>query len=249
MPLTGTRDLGALAAEAPLLPSLDTEPWLVTGARVLQVLYEIDQAEIVTLLPRSLHPTIPPCVFFTFHAFPDSELGSFTLAEARVGCRMAARPRSLLLRAYCDNDAAIARLRDRWGFPVQPADVRLESRYDWVRGTVEVEGRLVLDASIVDPNPISGSDVQYLPNVNLARIERDGAILPRLLQVDADYTFHKADRGEPRLDAFDADAWLMPDCRPYWPVSASCVVADVTFPKLRYLADPNKTPLESLEKL
>jgi len=247
MPLVGTRDLTPILDRAPLMPSLDTEQWALPGARILQVLYEIDDSAMLSLLPRALHPTIPPTVFFVVTHVPESSVGPFTLAEVRVGCRSAMRPRTFLTRAYCDNAAAVTELRNRWGYPVEQAEATLQRYYDRAHGLVTAGGRDLLDVSLVNPEPISGSDVQYLPNVNLARIQRDGAVVPRLIQVDPDFTFRSADRGKPMLTSFVADAWELPGCEPNYPVSASYTVADVTMPKLRFIVDPNKGPMEGVE--
>ncbi len=118
MPLVGTLDVSAVGAEAPLVEDLGTEPWRVEGANVLQVLFEIDDAAMTSLLPPALHPTIPPTMFINAARMPD-EVGPFTLAEVRIGCRAATRPRGFLARAYCDNEAAVERLRNGWGYPVK----------------------------------------------------------------------------------------------------------------------------------
>uniref|UniRef100_UPI002ADE85CB hypothetical protein n=1 Tax=Tepidiforma sp. TaxID=2682230 RepID=UPI002ADE85CB len=89
----------------------------------------------------------------------------------------------------------------------------------------------------------------YLANLNAARIERSGEVVPRLIQVDPEYRFHSADRGRPELKAFDAGAFGLPGAQPYWPVSASYAVADVSMPELRYLVDPAKPPLLAVERI
>lgn len=101
---------------------------------------------------------------------------------------------------------------------------------------------VVLDVSLMNPEPVSGNDLQYLSNLNIARVPRDGGKVARLVQIDPDYVFHSADRGAPQLTAFDAAAWELPGARPYYPVSASFAVADVSMPALRYLVDPTKPP-------
>lgn len=249
MPLVGTRDVTPALADTPLLQSLDTDPWLLQGASILHVIYEIDQAQMVSLLPPALHPTIPPTIYFSFLRVPESSVGPFVLGEARIGCRSALRPRSFLVRAYCDNPAAIAELRSRWGFPVALAEVSLHRYYDRAHGVVVKDGETVLDVELRNPEPISGADIQYLPNVNLARVMRDGSETARLIQVDPDYVFAKADRGKPHLNAFAAPQWGLDNCRAVWPVSASFATADVTMPKLRYIVDPTKPPMQSVEHI
>lgn len=249
MPFTGTRDLAPLYADAPLVSAPATEPWTLRGADYLQVMFELDDLDLLRHLPRALHPTIPPTIIFSALRVPESEVGRFLLAEVRVGCRSGTRPRSFEARAYCTSAAAIGRLRDGWGYPVVEGDVSLSRQYDETRLRVATAGRAVLEVGLRDPEPISGSDIQFLPNLNVARILRDGAELPRLVQVDSEFAFQNADRGKPWLEAFDGAAWNLDGARAVYPVSASIGRADVTLPVIRYLADPAKSPLEAVERV
>lgn len=249
MPLTGTLDISSVEASAPLVEDLGTEPWRVEGAGIMQALFEIDDSAMTSLLPPALHPTIPPTMFINAMKVSDSEVGPFTLAEVRIGCRAATRPRGYLARAYCDSDAAVERLRNGWGYPVEKADVSLLKTYYSAVVSVVLNGESILNAGMQSPEPIGGGDVQYLANMNLARVHRDGAVVPRLIQVDPEYTFHSADRGLPMLVDFDADAWQLSGAVPVYPVSASYALCDVTFPQLRYMANPALPPLQSIERI
>ncbi len=249
MPLVGTRSLASLAAGAPLMPSLDAERWELPGARILQLMYEIDDGGMTSLIPPALHPTIPPTLVFTVTQFPESPAGPFVLGEVKVGARSGARPRGLSLQAYVSTPQAAKELATRWGYPVAVGDCRMVKRYDRVHASVEVDGQTILDITMMNPEPISGNDVQYLASLNLARITRDGAEQLRLIQVDPDYTFRAADRGQPVLGAFEPAAWKLDGARTNHAVSASCTVADITMPALRYLVDPDKTPLTAVERL
>ncbi|MFN0147817.1 MAG: acetoacetate decarboxylase family protein [Dehalococcoidia bacterium] len=249
MPLSGIRDVGPLLAEAPLMANFATEPWPLPGVRVLQVIYEIRQGSMVDLLPPALHPTIPPTLVFAVTHCPESSVGPFTMAEVRVGCRAGARPRGFCPRTYVDSAAAATELRERWGFSARVAAVSLKAGYDRVHGLVIDGGETVLDVSLQNPEPISGADIQYLPAMNLVRTMREGAEISRIVQVDADFTFHKADRGKPLLTAFDAAAWLLDGADPWWGVSASQAVADMQMPTLRYALDPRKPATEGMERL
>jgi len=249
MPLTGTRDLTTIAATAPLVAGGADEPWQLPGAQILQLMYEIDDSAMTSLLPNALHPTIPPTLVFTVTRFPDSPAGPFVLAEVRVGCRSGARPRGFLARGYCDSVEAAKQLGARWGYPLEVADVTLEKRYDKVQAGVRRGAATLLDMQLSNPEPVSGNDVQYLASLNLARMNRDGAEAARLVQVDPEYTFRSADRGKPMLSAFEPAAWLLDGARTVWPVSASYCTADVAMPVIRYLVDPVKAPLVSVERV
>ena len=249
MPLVGTRSLTSLAAIAPVVPSLEADRWELPGARILQLMYEIDASGMTSLIPPALHPTIPPTVVFSVTSFPESPAGTFVLGEVRVGARSGARPRGLLLQAYVSTPEAARELGTRWGYPVKVGDCRLEKRYDRIQGTVQADGKTVLDITLLNPEPISGNDVQYLASLNLARITRDGAEQIRLIQVDPDFMFKSADRGQPQLGAFEPAAWQLDGAIPNHAVSASCCVADISMPALRYLVDPDKPPLTAVERL
>jgi hypothetical protein len=248
MPLVGTRNISGLASDAPAIPSLDGEQWKLPGAQILTIMYEIDDDAITSLLPPALHPTIPPTLVFTVTRAPESPAGPFVLAEVRAGCRSGARPRGFLARAYCDSDDAVKALAERYGYPARKAAVTLEKRYDRITAMVETS-RVVLDVALMNPEPVSGNDLQYLATLNLARIPRDGGDATRLVQIDPEYVFKSADRGKPQLKAFDAAAWEMEGAHPYYPVSASYAVADIEMPKLRYVVDPEKLAMLGTEKL
>lgn len=248
MPLTGTRNLSDLFASAPLVTGADGH-WDLPGAQILQLMYEIDAAQMTSLIPPALHPTIPPTLVFTVTRAPESPVGPFVLAEVKVGARSGARPRGLLARGYCDSADAVKALGARWGYLLQQAEVTLNKRYDRVEATVVAGGATVLGLTLLNPEPISGNDLQYLAGLNVAKITREGVTLDRLIQVDPDYVFRSADRGKPQLDAFDAAAWGVAGAQPVHAVSASYAVADIAMPALRYLVDPVKPPLQSVERL
>ena len=91
--------------------------------------------------------------------------------------------------------------------------------------------------SLLDPEPISGGDIQYVSNMNLAR-DADGKGV--LVQVDPDYRFHKAERGKPDVAVFNRAAWRAEGVDPVWPVAASWALADTGFPKIRFVLDPDQ---------
>ena len=249
MPLSGTRQVSELLDQTAIMEGFDTEALTLSGVSVLQVLYEIRQTAMVNLIPPALHPTIPPTIAFVVTQVPDSPFGSFTFAEARVGCRAGARPRGFVGRCFVSTQAAADALGSRWGYPVHVADVRLRRGYDRITGSVALDGAPLLSASLINPEAISGGDIQYLPAVNLARVRRNGSVEPRIVQVDPEFRMDKADRGKAHLEAFSAAAWLLEGAEPWWPVSASCALADMELPVIRYVLDPEKPAIQGVEKV
>jgi hypothetical protein len=246
MVLIGTRDIAPLLEHAPVLDNLDAEAWEIAGVEILHVRYEIDDADLEALLPRALHPTIPPTVIFSAARYPDSPVGPFLLAQVRVGCRSAALPRGFLLRAYTDSPAAADALARRWGYDCAVGDVKIARYHDRIVATVARDGDEILRASLIDPEPISGGDIQYVANMNLARMKDGDAVL---VQVDPEYRFHRAERGRCDLATFDRAAWAAEGVDPVYPIVASFSQCDTGFPAIRFVLDPRKTALEGTRRI
>jgi hypothetical protein len=248
MPRSGTLDTASRLADAPQMHGTDAEAWEIEGVELLNLSFEIDERYVLDLLPPALHPVIPPAAYFTVTRYPGSPAGAFTLAQVRVGCRAATLPRGFLLRAYADTQAACDALRARWGFDCRVADVRLQTFHDRIVGTVSDSGREILRVSLVNPEPISGGDVQYVSNMNLAKLQgNDGG--GTLIQVDPDYRFHRADRGIPLIEAFDRDAWAAAGVEPVHPIAATFVLCDTGFPRIRYVVDATKLAIAGTRKV
>ncbi len=246
MVLIGTRDIASLLEHAPSLDSLDAEAWEIEGVELLHVRYEIDDGNREALLPRALHPTIPATAIFTAARYPDSPVGPFMLAQVRIGCRSAALPRGFLLRAYTDSPAAADALARRWGYACVAGDVKIARYHDRIVATVAAGGAEILRMSLIDPEPISGGDVQYVANMNLAR----GADSePILVQVDPEYRFHRAERGRADIATFDRAAWRAEGVDPVYPIIASFTQCDTGFPAIRFVLDPNKSAIEGTRKI
>ena len=83
--------------------------------------------------------------------------------------------------------------------------------------------------------------------MHLARVEVGGTTKPRLVQVDTEYEFRRADRGTPELAFFDAAAWGDDRLIPVEPVSASFAACDVIIPAVRYVCNPDIPASEGTE--
>jgi hypothetical protein len=247
VPLFGVREVGPLLGQAPVMESLLTETETLPNVEVLHAMFEIEEGPMLDLLPRALHPTIPPTVTFIVWRCPEGPLGPFNLAQVRVGCRAGVRPRGFLAASYCDSEAASEALRARWGFNCRPGIVRLRRNYDRITGSVVAADERSLQVVLMDPQPISGADVQYVANMHLARVSQDGEERPRLVQVDPEFTFRRADRGRPVLETFAPEAWAVEGLTPVYPVSATACVCDITLPEIRYAADPDRPAIQGTE--
>src|SRR5262249_538982 len=166
---------------------------------------------------------------------PASPWGRFAMAQTRIECRSGLRLRAFLVSAVVDNAAAAQALASRWGFTTQPGQIELHRYYDSVRAAVVANGRLLPDAAVSDPDPLSPADVQHVGNRKLARTRRG----PRLVQVEPRYHIHRVERGRPRVAAFDSTPWGDSRIQPVYPVSASLAVADFTIPRIRFVCRPD----------
>jgi hypothetical protein len=248
MPLSGALAVEPLIANAPALAGFDAEPWETPGVELLHVTFEMDDRAITDVLPPALHPVLPPTVIFTVARYPETPVGPFMLAQVRVGCRASALPRGFLLRAYSDSPAAVDALRSSWGYDVHAAEVRLRHYHDRIIGSVALDGRPILEVMLLDQEAISGGDIQYVANMNLARVPEDPA-KGVLIQVDPGYSFRSAERGRPEVALFDQAAWRATGVQPVWPVAASCAMVDTGFPKIRYVLDPNVPAIAGTRKV
>lgn len=230
MPQLGTLDVAPLLAGAPEMKDLHTDELLLPSVEILHALHEIEAAPMLDILPPALHPTVPPTIQVTVWRARGTELGDFTMVQVRIGCRAGVRPRGFLLGCVIDDDVAAEQLGARWGFRSDPGTPVLKSGHDRIQCVVERDGDAILDLSLVGPEPISGGDVQYTANMNLARTPAG----ERLVQVDPEFEFTKASRGRLQLTTFDAAAWGEARIVPSWPVSTSFTVANVTMPRIRY---------------
>jgi hypothetical protein len=239
MPLFGVSEIAPWLDHAPVMESLLTETELLPSVEVLQAMFEIDDRVMLDLLPKALHPTIPPTVTFVFWRCQEGPLGAFNLAQVRVGCRAGVRPRGFLAASYCDSETASQALRSRWGLNCRPGIVRLRRHYDRITGSVVTADETVLQVALADPQAISGADAQYVASMHLARVRGEDAEKPLLVQVDPEYTFRRADRGRPVVEQFAPAAWAVEGLKPVYAVSSTMCVCDITLPHIRYTVDPD----------
>src|SRR5438128_10200418 len=104
MPLYGTLDLTATKAKLPTLPHLDTESWALPKAEIMQLQIEVPRSSTDGLLPKAMHPALPPYVIFAVTKYSESPVGPFNLAVLRLGSRAGAHPRGFLLGAVARSE-------------------------------------------------------------------------------------------------------------------------------------------------
>jgi hypothetical protein len=123
--------------------------------------------------------------------------------------------------------------------------VRLTRYHDRITGSVTVAGDETLRVSLIDPEPISGGDVQYVSNMNLARLGEEAL----LVQVDPGYQFRRAERGRPEISTFERRHWAAEGVDPVYPIVASFTRCDTGFPQIRFVLDPGRTATEGTRRI
>jgi acetoacetate decarboxylase len=249
MPLYGTLDITQNAKALPTLSNLDTEAWTLPKAEMLQLLIEVPRSSTDGLLPKAMHPALPSYVILAVTRYSESPIGPFNLAVLRLGSRAGAHPRGFMLGAVASTEAAAKELRGRWGFPVEAGEVKFLRRHDRVMGTVSRGGKTILDCALIDPQPVAGTDVQYINWVTAANAPLDGQSQPMLIQVDPKYTFYKAERGKPQVSAFDAAAWNAPQVTLADPIVGTCCTVDTDLPRIRFVMDPLKPVFQGTRRI
>ena len=116
-------------------------------------------------------------------------------------------------------------------------------------GTVKKDGKTILDCALVDPQPVSGTDVQYINWVTAANAPIDGQTQTMLIQVDPKYTFYKAERGKPQVATFDPAAWNAPGLKLADPIIGTCCTVDTDLPRIRFVMDPLKPVFQGTRRI
>lgn len=241
MPTFGLLDTASALPALPRLADLDTEAWSLPGAEILQLAWEVPAATDA-LLPRAMHPAIPRYATIVVTHYPESPVGSFALAQVRLMGRAGAHPRGFVLGAVASTPEAAAALRERWAFPARPGTVSLRRYHDRVVTSVTAGGAPILEAGLINPEAISGGDVQYIHGVTFGQVREDGREVPCLVQVDPHYTFHRAERGRPQVSRFDASAWGARPLALVFPIAATLATCDTDLPQIRFVMHP-ETPV------
>jgi hypothetical protein len=241
MPIFGLLDTESAAARLPRLKSFDTDAWTLPGAEILQLAWEVPLATDV-LMPKAMHPAIPRYATILVTRYPESPVGPFTLAQLRLMGRAGAHPRGFVLGAVASTPEAAAALREQWAVPALAGTVSLRRYHDRVVAAVAVNGAVALEAALIDPEVISGTDVQYIHSVTMGQVEEDGHLVPYLVQVDPHYAFHRAERGRPRAMRFEPEAWSAAPLQLLFPIAATFTACDTDLPQIRFVMHP-ETPV------
>jgi Acetoacetate decarboxylase (ADC) len=243
--LTGTADVDALAARAPVMGTFDAGPLELSDVEVLQAAFELPYACREPLLPPGLHPTTPPLLIVLAWRVGSSPWGPFSLAQARISCRSGVRPRGFVAACIVDRPDAAHALGTGWGLPAVAGDVELRRGYDRVELSAGRGGAPALELVGLDPDPMDVGDVQFTVTSSLAHTPRG----LRLVQIEPEYALRRVERVRPHLAAFDGAAWELAGVVPHYPVAATVARGEVTVPPLRFVSRPDVNAFEGTERI
>ncbi len=246
MPLFGTLDLDTALSAAPTIKELAEDTWKLPRAVTLQVSYEVNESAALAITPPALHPSIPPYATFSVCHFPESPVGSFNLAMVRLIVRAGIRPRGLLINAFTDSEAAAAELSAGWGYKVSVADVSFSRRHNQISGAVTIDGKVAMEAKLLDPEPVAGGDLELFDNLHLANMADGDALI---VQVDPGYEYQSADRGGAELSRFEPELLGVEGIEPVYGVVAVSCVADMELAGPRFVIDPSKPAVQGTKRL
>jgi hypothetical protein len=179
---------------APLYPP---PPWKLPGARILRAVFETDADAVLENLPPKLTRSSPPYGLVSIEHYPESPVGSFSVAHQFIGCRAGFFVRAFALQSVVDNVLALAALREVWGFPCRPGSVTLSE--DGRGGRAEVGGETLCNLELTDAQDLAPDLVRLDPvlTLRLAPSAQEGTRhdLIQLMQIDAESEVAAAERG------------------------------------------------------
>ena len=242
--LVGNVDPGALAVRAPEVPVFHRSEIRFAGVTCLQLSAEMRNSARESVLPPSLHPTIPPALSLQIYAVDESDWGAFRYACVRVSCRSGVRARGFTTGAVVDGDIKVLQgMRSLLGFPAVAGTIRLRHGYDGVSASVVQDGAVTLAVEGIDPEPLGNDDVQYTGTLNLAQTPNG----LRLMQIESHTTSAQAERLRARLLTFGGAAWGNELLVPARVIAASVATMELVYPPVRFVCRPDELAFTGTE--
>jgi hypothetical protein len=227
--------------KAPAVDRIDVET-----AQTATFTFEVLSEAAIAALPAALHPPFPTYCSMVVRKHGDGPYGPFTTAELRLHARATNHYVGFVLGAFTDNDRAGAWLENAYGLPITTAPtVSLKKRHFGFEALVVADKGPVLDALIETPGYISGADVLYVQNSNLARL--DGASV--LIAEEFEYAIKEARRGAAVIRALDLPAFGASTLKLSNLLPATWTTGTWSYMPVRFVIDPTRPAAAGTRKL
>ncbi|HZZ36813.1 MAG TPA: hypothetical protein VFE03_13905 [Caulobacteraceae bacterium] len=243
MPVFGTfkPELAKLPkVKAPAVDKIEIE-----SAQTLTFTFEVLSKEAIAALPACYHPPFPTYCTLAVRKHDDGPYGAFTVAELRLHARAGSHYVGLVLGAFCDNDKAAAWLANAYGAPIETAQVSLTKRHFGYEARVARDSRTILEALEEMPGFISGSDVLYVQNHNLANLDGEAIVIAE----EFEYAIKEARRGSARFAALDLAAFGAPTLKLSNHLPSTWTAGTWAYMPVRFLMDPTKPAMAGTRRI
>jgi hypothetical protein len=229
MPQFGLRSVERTmpSAAPPELPGL---PWLLPGAEVVQVTYEVELEAALDLLPEALSRPVPPYARLVVARYPNTPIGPFAEALLLLACRYRMEPKQYVAACVVTSEAARQAEAALWGIDARTGSVELH-RERTAAGTEEITAIVAAAqplASLLLPAAyaIEPAMIRYDPLVSVRRTEDDRI---EVFQFSGAPVVHEARLAKGAVATCQTDAWADPwfRLRSLNMISATFAVADL----------------------
>ena len=234
MPLYGQLDVQPIASRLVQLRDLDTPAWTLPGAEILQLAWEV-RDETLDLLPRAMHPAVPPYATLVVTSYPESPVGPFNLALLRLMGRAGAHPRGYVVAAVASTPDAVHALRTQWGFPAELGGIALRRYHDQVTAVVSAGRRGVPRGGVDQPRA-------HLRRRRPVHPQRHAGAAAGRRPTDASSgaggpSLHLSQGGAraPQGAPFETAGWNADMLAPLHPIAGSIATCDTDLPQIRFV--------------
>jgi hypothetical protein len=236
----------ASVAGLPTVKALAQDRVDVEAAETLTFTFEVLSDAAIAILPAALHPPFPTYCSLVVRRNGESPFGPFTTAELRLHARATNHYVGYVLGAFTDNEAACGWLRNVYGLPCAvAATVSLRRRHYGFEAEVSQSGVTLLSAVMQTPGFISGTDVLYVQNSNLAAV--DG--VPALVAEEFEYAIREAKRGAAQFHTLDPAAFGGPTLTVSNVLPATWTAGSWSYMPVRFTIDPTRPATAGTRKV
>jgi hypothetical protein len=234
------------AAGLPAIRALAQDRIDIEAAETLTFTFEVLSEAAIAALPAALHPPFPTYCSLVVRRHGDGPYGAFTTAELRLHARATNHYVGYCLGAFSDNESACAWLRNAYGLPCTVAEtVSLRKRHYGFEARVVAGGRTLLDAVQATPGFISGNDILYVQNSNLAAL--DG--VPTLIAEEFEYALRDAKRGAAAFHGLDIAAFGAPTLTVSNHLPSTWTAGSWSYMPVRFVIDPTRPAMAGTRKI